>query len=75
MGFDVFNGLDLAHNGEVLKDLKFGIGDGNLQVLAYMENFERCSGYVALIPLFPQYYLYNYAHPEIAPSEVGLVLL
>lgn len=31
-GFDVFNALDLMHNGEVLKDLKFGIGDGNLQV-------------------------------------------
>jgi glycylpeptide N-tetradecanoyltransferase len=51
-GFDVFNALDLMHNGDVLKDLKFGIGDGNLQ-----------------------YYLYNYAHPEIEPKDVGLVLL
>jgi glycylpeptide N-tetradecanoyltransferase len=36
LGFDVFNALDLMHNGEVLKDLKFGIGDGNLQVCSYI---------------------------------------
>ncbi|CAB3402104.1 unnamed protein product [Caenorhabditis bovis] len=33
--FDVFNALDLMHNEEVFKDLKFGIGDGNLQYYLY----------------------------------------
>lgn len=28
-----------------------------------------------LITPFSQYYLYNYAHPEIKPADVGLVLL
>jgi hypothetical protein len=28
----------------------------------------------ALLPT-SQYYLYNYAHPEIEPKDVGLVLL
>ena len=30
--FDVFNALDIMENGTFLKDLKFGIGDGHLQV-------------------------------------------
>ena len=30
-GMDVFNALDVMHNEEFLKDLKFGIGDGHLQ--------------------------------------------
>ena len=30
--FDVFNALDLMENSEFLEKLKFGIGDGNLQV-------------------------------------------
>ncbi|KAI8466323.1 MAG: N-myristoyl transferase [Monoraphidium minutum] len=30
-GYDVFNALDLMENGGLLKDLKFGIGDGTLQ--------------------------------------------
>ena len=39
-GYDVFNALDLMHNGMgadggVLKELKFGIGDGNLQYYLY----------------------------------------
>jgi glycylpeptide N-tetradecanoyltransferase len=34
-GFDVFNALDIMHNLEVLKDLKFGIGDGHLQYYLY----------------------------------------
>ncbi|KAJ9506300.1 N-myristoyl transferase [Haematococcus lacustris] len=29
-GYDVFNALDLLQNAEVLRDLKFGIGDGQL---------------------------------------------
>jgi glycylpeptide N-tetradecanoyltransferase len=36
---DVFNALDLMHNEEFLKKLKFGIGDGNLQY--YLFNW-RC---------------------------------
>ncbi|EJW82637.1 hypothetical protein WUBG_06452, partial [Wuchereria bancrofti] len=34
-GFDVFNALDLMDNKEILEDLKFGIGDGNLQYYLY----------------------------------------
>ncbi|CAJ0950847.1 unnamed protein product, partial [Mesorhabditis belari] len=34
-GFDVFNALDLMANKEVLEELKFGIGDGNLQYYLY----------------------------------------
>ena len=30
--FDVFNALDLMENKTFLENLKFGIGDGNLQV-------------------------------------------
>jgi len=33
--FDVFNALDILHNDKFLKDLKFGIGDGNLQYYLY----------------------------------------
>ena len=29
-GYDVFNALDLQENSSFLKELKFGIGDGNL---------------------------------------------
>lgn len=35
MGFDVFNALDLMENKEFLEQLKFGIGDGNLQYYLY----------------------------------------
>ena len=35
-GFDVFNALDLMQNApELLKELKFGIGDGHLQFYLY----------------------------------------
>jgi len=34
-GYDVFNSLDLMDNGEYLKDLKFGMGDGNLHYYLY----------------------------------------
>lgn len=34
-GFDVFNALDLMDNKDVLEELKFGIGDGNLQYYLY----------------------------------------
>jgi len=30
-GYDVFNALDLMENKKFLENLKFGIGDGNLQ--------------------------------------------
>jgi len=39
LDFDVFNALDILDNESVLKDLKFGIGDGHLQY--YMYNW-RC---------------------------------
>jgi len=34
-GFDVFNALDLMDNHNILDDLKFGIGDGNLNYYIY----------------------------------------
>lgn len=34
-GFDVFNALDIMDNMTVFKELKFGIGDGNLQYYLY----------------------------------------
>ncbi|KAI6655340.1 Glycylpeptide N-tetradecanoyltransferase 1 [Oopsacas minuta] len=33
--FDVFNALDIMENKSVLEDLKFGMGDGNLQYFFY----------------------------------------
>jgi glycylpeptide N-tetradecanoyltransferase len=38
---DVFNALDLMENVEFLENLKFGIGDGNLQY--YIYNW-KCQG-------------------------------
>lgn len=35
LGFDVFNALDLMENASILEELKFGIGDGNLQYYLY----------------------------------------
>ena len=35
LDFDVFNALDLMENVEFLEQLKFGIGDGNLQYYIY----------------------------------------
>lgn len=35
LSFDVFNALDLMENKTFLKELKFGIGDGNLQYYLY----------------------------------------
>lgn len=35
MNFDVFNALDLMENSSFLENLKFGIGDGNLQYYLY----------------------------------------
>jgi glycylpeptide N-tetradecanoyltransferase len=37
----VFNALDIMENNEFLKELKFGIGDGQLQY--YLYNW-RCGG-------------------------------
>jgi glycylpeptide N-tetradecanoyltransferase len=51
-GADVFNALNLMDNEEFLAQLKFGMGDGNLQ-----------------------YYIYNWACPEMKPDKVGIVLL
>lgn len=34
-GYDVFNALDIMQNEEFMKDLKFGIGDGNLHFYFY----------------------------------------
>lgn len=34
-GFDVFNALNVMHNDTFLENLKFGIGDGNLQYYLY----------------------------------------
>lgn len=34
-GHDVFNALNLMDNSKVLEDLKFGMGDGNLQYYVY----------------------------------------
>jgi glycylpeptide N-tetradecanoyltransferase len=35
LNFDVFNALDLMENQKFLQELKFGIGDGNLQYYLY----------------------------------------
>lgn len=35
LGMDVFNALDLMENTKFLEELKFGIGDGNLQYYIY----------------------------------------
>jgi glycylpeptide N-tetradecanoyltransferase len=35
MNVDVFNCLDLMENKQVFEDLKFGVGDGNLQYYLY----------------------------------------
>lgn len=35
IGMDVFNALDLMENADFLENLKFGIGDGNLQYYIY----------------------------------------
>jgi glycylpeptide N-tetradecanoyltransferase len=35
LDYDVFNALDLMDNESVLKDLKFGPGDGNLHYYLY----------------------------------------
>lgn len=34
-GYDVFNALDIKNNEEFLKELKFGVGDGNLHYYFY----------------------------------------
>lgn len=49
---DVFNALNLMENDCFLSDLKFGVGDGNLQ-----------------------YYLYNWACPDMKSGDVGIVFL
>lgn len=33
--FDVFNALDIMENDQILKELKFGVGDGNLHYYLY----------------------------------------
>lgn len=34
-GYDVFNALDVQNNEEFVKELKFGVGDGNLHYYLY----------------------------------------
>lgn len=34
-GYDVYNALDIMKNDEYLKELKFGVGDGNLHYYFY----------------------------------------
>lgn len=34
-GYDVFNALDVQQNVDVMKDLNFGVGDGNLHYYLY----------------------------------------
>jgi glycylpeptide N-tetradecanoyltransferase len=34
-GYDVYNALDILKNSECMKDLKFGVGDGNLHYYFY----------------------------------------
>ena len=34
-GYDVFNALDVQQNIEVMKELNFGVGDGNLHYYLY----------------------------------------
>ncbi len=46
-GYDVFNALDLLANEAVLKELKFGQGDGQLHY--YLYNW-RLGGGAALAP-------------------------
>lgn len=48
---DVFNCLDIMDHAGLLRDLKFGPGDGYLR-----------------------YYLYNWACPQMPPSDMGVVL-
>eukprot|EP00245_Coleochaete_scutata_P016661 TRINITY_DN7866_c0_g2_i2.p1 TRINITY_DN7866_c0_g2~~TRINITY_DN7866_c0_g2_i2.p1 ORF type:complete len:438 (-),score=78.22 TRINITY_DN7866_c0_g2_i2:328-1641(-) len=35
LGYDVFNALDIMHNQQILKELKFGAGDGHLHYYLY----------------------------------------
>jgi glycylpeptide N-tetradecanoyltransferase len=50
LDFDVFNALDAMHNPEMFKELRFGIGDGNLQFYLYNWSCEQMqSGRVGLI--------------------------
>ena len=41
MDYDVFNALDLMDNKQFLEELKFGIGDGDLQYYLYNWNVHR----------------------------------
>lgn len=41
MGHDVYNALDIMENESILKDLKFGIGDGTLQYYLYNWRLNR----------------------------------
>jgi glycylpeptide N-tetradecanoyltransferase len=40
--FDVFNALDIMENEQFLKNLKFGIGDGNLHYYLYNWRIPEC---------------------------------
>ena len=40
-GYDVFNALDIMDNEPIFDELKFGIGDGNLQYYLYNWQLSR----------------------------------
>jgi glycylpeptide N-tetradecanoyltransferase len=69
--FDVYNALDIFQNGDVLKELKFGIGDGRLQVLSLSLSLSLSLLHTRTV----QYYIYNWRTAEVSAPEVGLVLL
>ena len=51
-GHDVFNALDILENGPLLRDLKFGPGDGQLRYYLFNWRTERMApGDVGLVML------------------------
>ena len=46
LNFDVFNALNVMDNDKFLKDLKFGMGDGNLQYYYYDDYYYFVKNYI-----------------------------
>lgn len=61
-GFDVFNCLDIMENKEFIEELKFGMGDGNLQY--YLYNYR----------MMPRKGQADKPAP-LEPGDVGLILM
>jgi glycylpeptide N-tetradecanoyltransferase len=59
LGFDVMNCLELLNNGDVLEQLKFGKGDGELHFYMYIIVEFR----------------YNYRCMDVSPNKMALVML